>query len=88
VGAYAKKSSDVRILSELYKAAGRVEAMMIRPSTILVVLFGFLQGTDQNWLLVANLFDGFISDPVFLPSARKNPRGDHAGCAAERGDHA
>jgi hypothetical protein len=73
VGAYTKKSSDVRILSELYKAAGRVEAVMIRHSTILVVLFGFLQGANQNWLLVANLMILMAPFPIlffFLPRGK------------------
>lgn len=86
VHAYAKKSSDVKVISELYKAAGRIEAVMIRPFTGLVVLFGiiyalsikapvfgFLQGADKNWLLVTNLMVLLIPFPIiffFIPRGK------------------
>lgn len=40
VRAYAKKSLDVKVIFELYNAAGRIETVMIRPFTLFVVLFG------------------------------------------------
>jgi hypothetical protein len=86
VRAYAKKSSDVRIISELYKAAGQIETVMIRPFTLFVVLFGaiyavmikaplfgFLQGADQNWLLVTNILVLLIPFPIiffFIPRGK------------------
>src|SRR5829696_7883998 len=86
VRGYAKKSSDVRIISELYKAAGRIETVMIRPFTGFVILFGaiyawmikapifgFLQGADQNWLLVTNIMVLLIPFPIiffFVPRGK------------------
>ena len=86
VRAYAKKLSDVKAISELYKAAGRIETVMIRPFTLFVVLFGaiyaamikapifgFLQGAPQNWLLVTNLMVLLIPFPIiffFIPRGR------------------
>lgn len=86
VRGYAKKSSDVRIISELYKAAGRIEMVMIRPFTGFVILFGviyawmikapifgFLQGSDQNWLLVTNIMVLLIPFPIiffFIPRGK------------------
>ena len=86
VRAYAKNSADVRAISELYKAAGKIENVMIRPFTLFVVLFGviyammikapifgFLQGADQNWLLVTNLMVLLIPFPIiffFIPRGK------------------
>ncbi len=86
VRAYAKKSSDVRIISELYKAAARIEMLMVRPFTGFVVLFGviyalmikapifgYLQGADQNWLLVTNIMVLLIPFPIiffFVPRGK------------------
>lgn len=86
VRGYARKSSDVRVISELYQAAGRIETVMIRPFTGFVVLFGaiyaamikapifgFLQGADQNWLLVTNIMVLMIPLPIiffFIPRGK------------------
>ena len=86
VRAYAKRSSDVKVVSELYKAAGRIETVMIRPFTLFVVLFGviyavmikapifgFLQGASQNWLLVTNVLVLLIPFPIiffFIPRGK------------------
>lgn len=86
VRAYAKKSLDVKVIFELYNAAGRIETVMIRPFTLFVVLFGavyawmikapifgFLQGADQNWLLVTNLMVLLIPFPIlffFIPRGK------------------
>lgn len=86
VRGYAKNSPDVRVISELYKAAGRIETVMIRPFTGLVVLFGviyalmikapifgFLQGADQNWLLLTNILVLLIPFPIlffFIPRGK------------------
>jgi hypothetical protein len=86
VRGYAKKSPDVKVISELYKAAGRIETVMIRPFTLFVVLFGafyaamikapifgFLQGASQNWLLVTNLMVLLIPFPIiffFIPRGK------------------
>ena len=87
VRAYARKSTDVKVISELYNAAGRIEKVMIRPFTFFVILFGavyavmikapvfgFLQGASQNWLLVTNVMVLLIPFPIiffFIPRGRK-----------------
>jgi hypothetical protein len=87
VRTYAKKLSDVTAIAELYKAALRIETVMVRPFTLFVVLFGaiyaamidapifgFLQGADQNWLLVTNILVLLIPFPIiffFIPHAKK-----------------
>ncbi len=71
VRAYAKKSSDVRIISELYKAAARIEMLMVRPFK--APIFGYLQGADQNWLLVTNIMVLLIPFPIiffFVPRGK------------------
>lgn len=86
VRAYAKKSPDVKTIAELYRAAGRIEGVMIRPFTGFVVLFGviyalmikapvfgFLQGASQNWLLVTNIMVLLLPFPIiffFLPRGK------------------
>src|SRR5829696_1176404 len=86
VRAYAKKSSDVKMIAELYNAAGQLERIMIRPFTGFVVLFGviyalmvkapvlgFLQGAAQNWLLVTNIMVLLIPFPIvffFIPRGK------------------
>ena len=86
VRTYAKRSSDVKVISELYNAAGRIEAVMIRPFTLFVVLFGaiyaamikapifgFLQGASQNWLLMTNIMVLLIPFPIiffFIPRGK------------------
>jgi len=86
VRSYAKKLTNVHAVAELYKAAGRIETVMIRPFTLFVVLFGaiyasmigaplfgFLQGASQNWLLVTNLMVLLIPLPIiffFIPRGK------------------
>jgi len=86
VRTYAKRSSDVKVISELYNAAGRIETVMIRPFTLFVVLFGaiyaamikapvfgFLQGASQNWLLMTNIMVLLIPFPIiffFIPRGK------------------
>jgi hypothetical protein len=86
VRSHAKKLSDIKAISELYKAAGRIETVMIRPFTGFVVLFGgiyaamvkapifgFLQGASQNWLLVTNILVLLIPFPIiffFIPRGK------------------
>lgn len=87
VRTYAKKLPDVNAIAELYKAALRIETVMIRPFTLFVVLFGaiyaaminapifgFLQGADQNWLLVTNIMVLLIPFPIiffFIPHGKR-----------------
>ena len=86
VRGHAQRLSDVNAIAELYKAAGRIEMVMIRPFTLYVVvfgalyasmigapIFGFLQGADQNWLLVTNLMVLLIPFPIiffFIPRGK------------------
>ena len=86
VRSYAKKLANVHVIAELYKAAGRIETIMIRPFTLFVVLFGamyaamigapifgFLQGASQNWLLVTNIMVLLIPFPIiffFIPRGK------------------
>src|SRR5687768_12259539 len=63
-----KKSTDVHTLAVYYLGAGKIESFMVIPGNMLVILFGvllaitvrapifgFLQGSEQNWLLVTNI---------------------------------
>ena len=86
VRGYAKNLTSVDTIAELYKAAARIETVMIRPSTLFVVvfgaiyaamieapIFGFLQGADQNWLLVTNIMVLLIPLPIiffFIPRGK------------------
>lgn len=86
VRGYAKTSPDIKVIAELYKAAGKIESVMIRPFTGFVVLFGavyaamikapifgFLQGAAQNWLLVTNILVLMIPLPIiffFIPRGK------------------
>jgi len=87
VRAHAKKMADVRVISELYNAAGRIESVLIIPFNMMVVvsgliyaimikapILGFLQGASQNWLLVTNLLVLATPLPIiffFIPRGRK-----------------
>jgi uncharacterized membrane protein len=64
----AGRSEDVEEFAGLSEVAGRFESLMVIPGNGLVVvfgillawrggwpIFGFLQGAEANWLLVANL---------------------------------
>lgn len=63
-----KKSTDVHSLAAYFLAAGKIESFMVIPGNMLVIIFGvilaimvrapifgFLQGSEQNWLLVTNI---------------------------------
>jgi uncharacterized membrane protein len=87
VRSYAKKSDDIRMFATLNQAAGKIESILVRPGSILTLvfgvllaliggfpIFGFLQGASQNWLLVSNLLligSIVIVPTIFLPRGRK-----------------
>lgn len=87
VRSYAKKNGDIRSFATLNQAAGRIESILVRPGSILTLvfgvvlallggfpIFGFFQGATQNWLLVSNilLLGSIVIVPtVFLPRGRK-----------------
>ena len=86
VRAYAKRTGDVHRFAVMSEAAGRIESTMVIPGNGAVILFGvifalmidapifgFLQGSPRNWLLVSNiiLLLGFLSVPlIFLPRGK------------------
>jgi uncharacterized membrane protein len=64
----ASKSDDIKSVASLTHAAVRMDRAMVIPGSNLMILmgiilavmqkwpiFGFLQGSDRNWLLVSNL---------------------------------
>lgn len=83
----AKKADDIRLFAALNQAAGKIESILVRPGSILTLvfgvllalmggfpIFGFLQGASQNWLLVSNLLligSIMIVPTIFLPRGRK-----------------
>lgn len=83
----AKKSDDVKAIASLSQVATRLDRTMVIPGGNFVLvfgvilalmlkwpIFGFLQGADQNWLLVSNLLLVMIMiiiPTVFLPHNRK-----------------
>lgn len=83
----AKKSDDVKAIASLSQAAMRLDRAMVIPGGNFVLvfgvilalmlkwpIFGFLQGADQNWLLVSNILliaIMVIIPTVFLPHNRK-----------------
>jgi uncharacterized membrane protein len=87
----ARRSSDVHQFALLSNVAGRFERLMVIPGNMFVLslgvvlalrggwpIFGFLQGADENWLLLANLIllGGLLLVPlVYLPRGK---RFDHA----------
>lgn len=87
VRSVAAKSPDVHNFAILSQAAGRIETLMVIPGNLAVIIFGialalvtgapifgFLQGSPQNWLLVSNilLLIGLITVPlVFAPRGRQ-----------------
>lgn len=83
----AKKSDDVIEIASLTRAALRMDRALVIPfsnimalmGVILAVMlkwpiFGFLQGSDQNWLLVSNflliVMMGMIGT-IFIPHNKK-----------------
>jgi uncharacterized membrane protein len=87
VRSVAEKSPDVHNFAVLSRAAGRIENLMVIPGNLAVIIigvflalitgapiFGVLQGSSQNWLLVSNilLLVGLITVPlVFAPRGRR-----------------
>lgn len=83
----AKKSDDVKAIASLSQVATRLDRTMVIPGSNFVLvfgvilalmlkwpIFGFLQGADQNWLLVSNILLVMIMiiiPTVFLPHNRK-----------------
>lgn len=81
-----KKSTDIHTLAVYFLAAGKIESFMVIPGNMLVIIFGvilaiivhapifgFLQGSSQNWLLVTNilLILGGLNVPlIFLPRGK------------------
>ena len=86
VRAQGKKSGEIRTLAAYFSAAGWIERRMVIPGNFATILFGvifavmikapifgFLQGADQNWLLLTNvlLIAGSLNVPlIFLPRGR------------------
>jgi len=86
VRAYARKADDVVWFANLSKAAMRIEDLMVKPGSIVVLvlgiiqawlggipIFGFLSSGDQNWLLVSMIlyFGVFALVPaVFIPKGK------------------
>lgn len=87
VRSFAKKAGDIQSFATLNQAAGIIERSLVRPGSVLTLvfgvilallggfpIFGFLQGSSQNWLLVSNilLLGSIVIVPtVFLPRGRK-----------------
>jgi low temperature requirement protein LtrA len=83
----ARRSTDIAAFTTLTGLAGRFESLMVIPGNLLVIvagivtaiigrwpLFGFLQGAEANWLLVANLIllGGLLLVPlVYVPRGKK-----------------
>src|SRR5215510_2503098 len=83
----AKKSTDVKVIESLTQVAGRLDRAMVIPGGNLVLvfgiilavmlkwpIFGFLQGSSQNWLLVSNLLlilSIVLVSTVFIPYNKK-----------------
>lgn len=81
-----KKSTDIHTLAAYFSAAGKIESLMVIPGNMLVIIFGvilaimvrapifgFLQGSSQNWLLVTNilLILGGLNVPlIFMPRGK------------------
>lgn len=83
----AKKSDDIKAIASLSHVATRLDRTMVIPGSNFVLvfgvilalmlkwpIFGFLQGADQNWLLVSNILlvvIMIIVPTVFLPHNRQ-----------------
>jgi len=84
---YARLSDEVQRFATFSQAAGKIEAVMVIPGSMAVILigvilaliagypiFGFLQGASQNWLLVANILlitAMGLVPTVFVPRGKK-----------------
>lgn len=83
----AKKSDDIQAIASLSQVATRLDRTMVIPGSNFVLvfgvilalllkwpIFGFLQGADQNWLLVSNILlvaIMIIIPTVFIPHNKK-----------------
>ena len=83
VRGFAKKSEDVKVVASLTNVAVRIDRAMVIPwSNIMILMgiilavmqkwpiFGFLQGSSQNWLLVSNILlilTMILVGAVFIP---------------------
>ena len=83
---HAKKMNDIQPFATFSQAAGKIEKAMVIPGMMAIMIFGvilslighfpilgFLQGAQQNWLLVANiLLVGIlvIIPTVFIPCGK------------------
>lgn len=83
----AGRSDDIKAVAALLQAAIRMERVLVIPGSNLMILFGivlavmqewpifgFLQGSDRNWLLVSNLLlIAMIAliPGIFIPHNRK-----------------
>jgi len=84
---HAKKTNDVQLFATFSQAAGKIENAMVIPGMTAILVFGvilgligdspilgFLQGAQQNWLLVSNvLLIGIliIIPMVLVPRGKK-----------------
>jgi uncharacterized membrane protein len=81
-----KKSTDIHTLAVYFSVAGKIESLMVIPGNMIVIIFGvilaimvrapifgFLQGSSQNWLLVTNILlivAGLNVPLIFLPRGK------------------
>jgi len=81
-----KRSTDIHTLAAYYAAAGRIEKLMVIPGNAAVIvfgvilaiivkapIFGFLQGSSQNWLLTTNVLlvvGGLMVPLIYLPRGK------------------
>jgi uncharacterized membrane protein len=76
---HAKKMNDVQSFATFSQAAGIIEKIMVIPGMAAILVFGvilglighapilgFLQGAQQNWLLVSNIL--LIGIQVIIPT--------------------
>lgn len=82
-----KKAREIRDFAILNEAAGRIERIMVIPSTSAILVFGiilalmsgmpmlgFLQGASQNWLLASNILllgMVLIVPTIFVPRGKR-----------------
>lgn len=76
---HAARMTDIQSFATFSAAAGRIESTMVIPGMAAILVFGillaflghypilgFLQGGQQNWLLVANIL--LVSIQVIIPT--------------------
>jgi uncharacterized membrane protein len=83
----AKKADDVHQFASFSQAAGKIESIMVIPGMAAILIFGvilslighfpilgFIQGAQQNWLLVSIILligTQIIIPTVFIPRGKK-----------------